>query len=335
MTTPLARNREIIIKDPALGLRILRHDAFAVDHPFRATRHIFGPTVLDTEGQQHSESKRSWLMEFRPENVSSSRLQGIIQEAVESGFERAEEENDLMIAAIFIPNYVLLCLLDAEHIDPLEHYLQLRAATQYLETNQRTQEAVRSKAYLASEPFDAPQCPMFRGLEGRRRQREISLFAFAAAETTVIALKCLLLSWIRHNRQFTDKLSQQGEKDFIHDFLRHDPPLGVATRYCKTDTEIDNHCFSKGDVVHVSIVDINSQCPASPEPTGGTNLTFGTGKHACPGHFLAKQELYNVAQRLAEMNPDDYELIAEQENLSRPMSFRDPGVYRVPRKNSH
>lgn len=334
MTTLLARSKEVVVKDTSLGLKILKHEAFAVDHPFRATRYIFGPTVLDTEGSQHTESKRSWLAEFRPENISSPRLQDIISEAIEAGFERAEEEDDLMIAAMFIPNHVLLCLLNADHIDPMEHYQQLRAATKYLETNQRTREAGQSKAYLTSDSFDARQCPMFRGLESTRRQREIALFAFAAAETTVIALKCLMLDWIRHNERFTERLAQQGEKDFVHELLRNDPPLGIATRYCKADVDIDDHHFYRGDVVHVSIVDINNQCPASQDSRVSTNLTFGTGKHACPGHFLAKQELYDVAQRLAEMDADDYELIAEQENLSRPMSFRDPGVYRIPRRKS-
>lgn len=326
----LSNNRSAVVtvKDYDTGMRILRSRDFGVDHPFRATRQVFGPTVVDTEGDYHVNGKRSWMKEFLPQSIATDRVTSIIAEAVEEGFELATNEDDLMVASIYIPNRVLLKLLNADDVDPMEHHKKLRPITDFLETNERSKEAGEARSYLHSGPFN--QCPgsLFSTLEDGQQQKELLLFAYAAGETTMVAMKNLLLFWAQNPSEFRTQIEEEGIQKFLVDSMRSDPPLGIAMRYCKNDVEIDGQQFAKGDLVHVSIVEGNKNCPVGNNGRPSVDLTFGAGKHSCPGHLLAKAELEAVARRLLTMDPSHYQVTGTP-SAQRPMNFRDPGPLKI------
>lgn len=334
MRSITTRSQSLTVGDPELGVSILRSNSFGVDHPFRATRQIFGPSVLDTEGAIHIDRKRAWMAEFLPARVAAAPIRDVISRATEAGFALAKQEQDLLAAARYIPNKVLLSLMGQDEVDPIAHFENLRPITEYLETNQRSEAVAKARDYLRSGQFDGETTGMFGALAPEARPNEALLFSYAAAETTMVAMKCLILYWATHNAEFQDRINREGVTQFLARNLRNDPPLGVATRYCKADVEIGGVAFEKGDIVHVNIVDVNNGCPVGDNSRGGSDLTFGAGKHSCPGHLLAKAELEAVVEKLQDLDVSAYE-VQGTHSAARPMNFRDPGDLAVrPRKQS-
>ena len=314
----------VYINEYESGLKILRDSAFGVDHPFRATRQLFGPNVLDTEGDKHIPRKKAWLAQFSGKSIASDHVQGIVKSAVERGFALGKEQGDLMVAAVFIPNRVVLDLLGCPQIDAFDHPDRMRPITEYLETNVKTPEAMAAKAYLREGPFGAAP-DVFAALPQEDREKELMLLAYAAAETTMVALKCTLMFWATRNRAFHNALEANGMDGFILQHLKTDPPLGLATRYCKRDTQVDGQTFVKGDIIHVNIVSGNTGCPVHPRSGHPIDLTFGTGKHSCPGHLLAKAEMQTVIEHLMTLDIRDYEVVQPATD-SRPANFRHPDL---------
>lgn len=323
--TLMKKAEHITVTDYDIGMTILRSPDFGVDHPFRATRQVFGPTVVDTEAAAHIERKRSWTAQFLPANITGPHVQGIIRQSVAEGFEYAETHNDLLSAAVYIPNRVLLLLLGLSDVNPIEHHLKLRGITEFLETNQRSPTVLEARNYLHSGPFRAARA-LFKNLDDERQANEILLFSYAAGETTYVALKCLILLWAKDADLFRSRLESEGVQAFLSNNMRVDPPLGIATRYCKSDSTINGINFAKGDLVHIDIVSANQQCQRSGNTT--MDFTFGSGRHSCPGHLLAKAELEAVADKLLQLDRGHYELEGDG-TTTRPQNFRDPGKFAI------
>ena len=317
----------IMVRDYQTGMQIFRSPHFGVDHPFRATRQVFGPSVVDTEAETHVARKRAWMAEFLPSSISSPEVQRVIDRATEEGFDDAKDRGDLLQAAVYIPNRVLLLLLGLNDIDPIEHHERLRGITDFLETNQRSPKVAAARDYLQSGPFRETR-RLFGGLSAEQQVSELLLFSYAAGETTFVAMKCMMLLWAQDPAAFETRIKAEGLQAFLGQNLREDPPLGIATRYCKADTTIGGISFAKGDLVHVDIVATNQQCPISARGQG--DFTFGAGKHSCPGHLLAKAELEAVAKRLLQMDASKYEVTGEFAD-QRPVNFRDPGAMSIRR----
>lgn len=208
-----------------------------------------------------------------------------------------------------------------EDVDPVEHHYKLRPITDFLETNQRTEAVAGAREYLHSGPF-SKNLTLFADLDETKRVNELLLFAYAAGETTYVAMKSMILLWVNDSQKFQTRLEEEGIQHFISTNLRADPPLGIATRYCKVNTEIDAMSFSKGDLVHVDIVSSNRQCQMSGEQR--QDFTFGSGRHSCPGHLLARAELDAVAAYLKTLDSNAYRIEGDL-GCERPTNFRDPG----------
>ena len=324
MSLDFKKSANVIIEDYEVGIKILRSKDFGVDHPFRATRQIFGPSVLDIEGKAHIERKRVWMSQFQPKSIATPEVKSIIAEATREGFKLAEEKGDLLVASVYIPNRVLLNLLGLKEICPLDHFKHLRPITDFLESNERNPAVLKARAYLHTGPFKEQTTTLFTNLDPDQQKNELFLFSYAAAETTMVALKCLILFWAAHNHEFRTRIAKEGIQPFLSTTLREDPPLGIATRYCKNDVEINGIKFRKGDLVHVNIVECNKKCPIDEGRRYQADLTFGAGQHSCPGHLLAKAELEAVVGKLSALDAEKYQIVGDPNN-DRPVNFRDPG----------
>lgn len=303
------------------SVAILRSGDFRTDHPFRATRQLFGPTVLDVEGKGHVARKRTWLQDFSRRALASDAYRAIIEQSMEEGFADARRFDDLMRLAVYVPNRVILLLLGCEDIDPMEHHEKVRPAIAYLETNVKGPGVAEAKAYLRSELF-ARADGLFAALEPKEREAELSLLAVAGSETTTVAMKSLLVLWAEDHARFVRECGEMGVEAFNLALMRRDPPLGLATRYCKADTRIGETSFEKGDIVHIDLVKSNDGCPIAHD-SAGFDLTFGQGKHSCPGHLLAKAELALLTEKLLTMDRTAIKL--ERTAASpRPANFRHP-----------
>ncbi|EAU41871.1 hypothetical protein FP2506_15599 [Fulvimarina pelagi HTCC2506] len=315
------RRVSIYVEDLADGVAVLRGNQFRTDHPFRATRQLFGPTVLDVEGKDHSTRKRNWLQDFSRRALASESYRSIIQRSMAEGFADARDHDDLMRLAVYVPNRVILLLLRCEDIDPMKHHERVRPAIAYLETNVKGPGLAEAKAYLRSALFKRDN-GLFGGLEPREREAELSLLAVAGSETTTVAMKALLAFWAEDHDGFVRECEDEGVDAFILRLLRRDPPLGLATRYCSGEARVGETTFQKGDIVHVDLVKSNGGCPMS-NGSASSDLTFGQGKHSCPGHLLAKAELTLLTERLMAMNRADI-VLERTAAAPRPANFRHP-----------
>ena len=302
---------------------ILTNPNFRVDHPFRSTRKIFGPTVLDTEGSTHIGRKRSWLSAFAPQNVASEPFQSAIKQSLSEGFDLAEAKNDLMLACTYIPNRVVLLLLGCADVDPLEHFERTRPLIQFLEDGERSAAVTDAKAYLKKRFIDQTSS-LLMDLPEKDRMKELLVFAVAGSETTTVAFKNIMLHWAKRNKEFQEQAKVAGIDALILDILKADPPLGLATRYCGADASLGSKSYKKGDIVHVDIVEANKDCPVSGRKLGAKDLTFGIGRHACPGHLLAKAELKSAIEYLLKLDIRDYLVETHGIQDERPLNFRHP-----------
>lgn len=325
------KTNEHIVKNIEDGKKVFLQESFRVDHPFRITRQIFGPNVLDTEGQTHLMRKREWNTTFGRKNIESVEFQNILKNAVSEGLKYAISKNNLFLVSDYTPNKVILDLLGCEKIDPIDHLNMVKPLVNYLETGIKSGNYMQAKEYIRKiEFYDSSN--IFERISTKERENDLSLLVGAGVETTIVSMKILLTAWASNNELFHKSIETMGVDNFIVCLLDNDPPLGMATKYCASDTELGDKIISKGDIVHISITDTNSsaKCPMhnhnniTKEDINETRLTFGHGRHHCPGHLLAKAELKLLAEELLTLNINDFNVTNAEPNYQRPVNFRHP-----------
>ncbi|WP_341667274.1 hypothetical protein [Alcaligenes sp. SDU_A2] len=322
--------KEITIRDPKHGREVFTNESFRVDHPFRTTRQIFGPNVLDTEGSVHLKRKRIWNTTFGRRAINSEPFQEIICDAVRQGLIYAQSANNLYLAATYIPNKIVLDVLGCSELDPLTHFEQVRPLIGFLESGHKPDGYAQAKQYVRN-PMFYQKAEFFEGLSDKERENDIALLVGAGIETTVISLKILMSAWARDPNRFKAAIEHHGVETFVELLLNADPPLGIATKYCSQPTSFKDVQLEKGDIVHVSILDANqgAQCPfqhaAPSNQDNGPALTFGLGRHHCPGHLLAKAELAELARALLKLDPAHFDFLAPSDpQEKRALNFRHP-----------
>jgi len=323
----MAKREPQTITDPFEGRAVLTGGSFRTDHPFRATRQVFGASVLDVEGAPHMQRKRAWLKQFDRHWIASVESQTIVETAVMAGFDHAYLANDIFLACEYIPNKVILDLLDIEDVvDPIKHFQRVRPVIEYLETMTKLPELPAARDYLRCLASQA-KTTLFAELSPEERYNELMLFAVAGSETTIVALKSIVIFWATDELRFRLDVEKQSVEGFVSSLLRSDPPLGLATRYCSQDTKVGARSIQRGDIVHVSIIDTNSASETSSEvdshQIAGRELTFGAGRHHCPGHLLAKAELHAFTNKLLTLKTADFNIILPSQG-DRPKTFRHP-----------
>lgn len=319
----MQQRKALTITDLETAVSIFRSDTFRVDHPFRMTRKLFGPTVLDLEGPEHNLRKRAWVRLFAKAAIDT-RLGDIVARAVDAGFRHAHDVGDLAVLCEWIPNRIILDLLGRHDLDPLDHYWTIRRAAEALEHNMLGNAADEMKAYLHSAGFHASD--VFRDVPPEVRAGEIAALLVAGVETTIVALKILLRAWARPDGGFSHLVEELGPEAAALRILADDPPLGMAMRFTREPVSIGMETCPAGTIVQVDLANLDGKAGER------GHLLFGRGRHQCPGRLLAMLELRSVVQRLASLSPHTYEISMEN-NIPRAETFRHPGkmVARCPR----
>lgn len=302
---------------------ILNSDNFRVDHPLRGTRQIFGPTVLDTEGDSHHRKKKQWLQHFRPGQVKLA-FAGIISDSVNGGFHYAESSRNLYDACTYIPNRVVLSILGWDNVDPMAHYEKIRAIAIFLETGVYNEYVENAKSYI-NNTVSNNNANLFDVVD---REAEVSLFLLAGIETTVIALKILMVYWIENNITLQKLVHQDGIEKAIIRILKQDPPLGIVTRFCAKSTIVGDNLIERGDIVHANIAQKQNFTANFGKHIASYNLLFGSGNHHCPGNHLAMLEMHTFLSILLTQNPGDY-VVSKDGQSERPRTFRHPNDYYI------
>ncbi|MEU8327863.1 hypothetical protein [Micromonospora sp. NPDC048839] len=309
--------------DPADVGRLLREERFRVDHPFRVSRRIFGASTLDLEGSEHRKRKRGWWTGFGKQWAGSVTVQEMVDSAVADGFARARASNDLLQGCVYIPNRIVLDLLDLPEVDPIEHYESLKPVLRTLGGLPEADECVaQAKDYIQRVVRDVT-VPWFSDLPDDARLAELALFLVAGAETTVVALEVLTSAWWNDADAVTDDVRSAGSGSVVMRLLTQDAPLGLTTRYASRDVFID----AVGQIPRGALIEVDLASASLQSGTGETDdrrvvqsFVFGAGAHRCPGDRLAMLEAQAYLEGLLDLDASEYAPVAAAE--PRPSTFR-------------
>jgi cytochrome P450 len=317
-------NRIVEISDPEIAREVLGSEVFRVDNPLRATRKIFGLSVLDTEGHTHWRKKRNWNMTFSRTAVAD-RFAHIIKAAVPKGIAMAEARGNLLLAAECIPNFVILDILGRTGIDPIKHYAQIQPIAKFLETAMVDKKLEAAVEYVRTLVGSGNPTPFAR-IAPEDRQTETMLLLLAGVETTVVAMEEIILHWFSHEASLYAEVEVEGARAAIMNTLKRDAPLGLATRFCVKEGGSPSCPVSRGDIVHVNLF---KAARSDSRDLQHDHLVFGAGKHRCPGSHLALLELETLLEALLHRSPANYRLEDKQDNKPRPSTFRHPASTRL------
>ncbi|MEV5206296.1 hypothetical protein AB0K35_02315 [Micromonospora sp. NPDC053740] len=309
--------------DPADVGRLLREEKFRVDHPFRVSRRVFGASTLDLEGSEHLKRKRGWWAGFGKQWAGSVTVQEMVDSAVADGFARARVSNDLLQGCVYIPNRIVLDLLDLPEVDPIEHYESLKPVLRILGGLPETDDSVaQAKDYIQRLVRDVT-VPWFSDLSNEARSAELALFLVAGAETTVVALEVLTSAWWNDADAVTDAVRSAGSASVVMRLLTQDAPLGLTTRYASRDVFIDTvGQIPRGALIEVDLASASLQLGIgeTDDRRKAQSYVFGAGAHRCPGDRLAMLEAQAYLGGLLALDASEYAPVAAAE--PRPATFR-------------
>lgn len=117
--------------------------------------------------------------------------------------------------------------------------------------------------------------------------------------------------------------------DLVQEVLRCDPPAQNTRRFVAEDTEVAGQALRAGDAILVVFAAANRDPALNPDPdrfdparTDRRRLTFGHGRHACPGDAIAAAIAVAGLDALLDRLPDWPE---------RPVGYRPSPNIRIPR----
>lgn len=316
---------------------VLESKDFSVEHPFRASRQVLGPTILDIDGPNHQRLRSLSSSRFKFSSVESYKT-SIIEPVVQQLVDRiadAGHADFISDFAVHIPIQVMARILGVPAEDSLWLYKQLRPIIQYLDNPRSSLE----EATLARENLES----YFRSIIERHGDtqentvlgqliqahtlnqaldmgeilRTTMLLLAAGTETTVAAIGNTLLCLLAHPE--TLDAVQHDHKlipSLVRETFRWEPPLHTTPRFAVSDVELDGILIPRGTPVQLSLASANrdEDWYSHPEVWDPTRLergilSFGAGKHSCLGFILAQQEieivLRTLFERLANLEVED------------------------------
>jgi cytochrome P450 len=146
------------------------------------------------------------------------------------------------------------------------------------------------------------------------------LFVAAHESTTNLISNGILALWRNPDQLAAIREDPSLINNLVHETLRYDPPVHLATRMAKEPATIGGYDLEEGNVVVVLMAAANRDPRAYPEPDTydvrrqmkNTSLSFGAGAHFCLGSSLAILEaeiaIGAFVQRLRDIEVDESSL---------------------------
>jgi cytochrome P450 len=335
--------------------KVIRHilmdsDSFGVEHPFRTTRHLFGPTIIDMDGNAHQRIRAAISRTFKPANIHTlvdTVIQPVVKECVMQlkGKESVEIMSEF---AVHIPTLIILKLIGLPVKDGIWVYENLRPIMQFLDYPKKgLSEAIKAsdQLYEYIEEFiqncntidpnsllaDLLAPPQSEQISTVELIRHVLLLLSAGTETTIGTIGNIF-TCILKNREILRVVQTDSSiiPLLIQETLRYEPPLHVTTRIAKKDVDLDGVRIPKGAFLQLLLASANRDEEMFEQPNvwniyrkEKVNLSFGSGSHNCPGYALAYMELEVILTQFFE-----HFLIKEPTNEEIPIiegkSFRCP-----------
>lgn len=298
----------------------LQSSSFTVAHPFRGTRQLFGPTVIDLDGPDHRRLRGPLVGPLRASAVAGY-IARFVEPAVAQLLEglAGQERVDLITElAERLPARVGVAVLGMSPAHADDVYAAIRPIVRYLDDPVgHLEEAYQARELLERE---------IRGLIGRPpagTARPSLLEAIAAAhldgepladdavvlngvvlavavmETTTRALGNALACILPHPERVTALRADPSLiPAAVGESLRLQPPLHFIFRHAATDAVVAGVEIAKDTAVQLCLASANYDETVFEAPDRwridrerGAPLTFGWGAHGCLGALLARREI--------------------------------------------
>jgi len=293
--------------------KFLRSSDVTVEYLFRASRHVFGTTMLDSDAPQTLLIKREVARFFTVKAVKcyeQAFIKRIIKETIRSI--RDSEDSEILFhksVAQRIPTKVILVVYGIDDSLDLEVYPHLEKVVSYIDDPHNSlSEARSSRDFLIdflSQCLDGKKAVSQGGLlnlldknvfEDRQDLLNTLLMVLVAGmATTIAAFGSLLLKMYANQERTSDLQAERDFDTFIHELLMSEPPLHTTVRFAKSDFLYKGKLLKKHDNIRVNLANANYEqiCPANGHQGDekNTSYTFGKGRHACLGSHLAIAEL--------------------------------------------
>ncbi|WP_449219891.1 cytochrome P450 [Tistrella mobilis] len=334
-------------------MRVLTDPVFTVEYPFKRTRQAFGETLLDIDGARHLAQRRAaqHLLGFEGVAAAVAGLApGIIGTTI-SGLPAGRPVDAVAALAEPIAQGVIRGLfgIDAETGDRLARHLS--RVSRYIETaDVDLGDVVEDRRALEAEIgrlIDDGLSPrpaalalrvqrMASELERTQLMRLMLLMMAAGVETPLSAI-ANALAMLLDRRHLIDRLAVEPSlaDSFALEVMRFQPPQHDTTRFVRGHTMLGGIEVRRGTSVRVFLASANRDesvfhaadrfdperfLPGRPPVPV---LSFGAGRHACPGRPLASAIIAEALRRLAsgfqDIRPaEDCDPIITGEGFRRP-----------------
>lgn len=295
----------------------LKSDKMTVDFPFRASRQLFGETILDSDDEGNI-LIRKHLSPFFSKKAIEKYRETIIRPCIKSIINKGVEANNKNIDFNFsisqrIPMQIILCIFGIDLKYERYLYSSLEKLVLYLDHPSNSfQEAMDAKGELLSflekcvvNEIEVREDGLLSLIDEKHYKdkdemlRTCLMLLVAGMATTIASLNSLIvyiyeyINYLKDNLKNIDKLTK-----FVNEIIRLHPAVWETVRFVKEDFDHKNISFQENDMVKIILASANRDEQKfkkphdfDPNEKRSLNCSFGKGKHHCIGADLAIEEL--------------------------------------------
>jgi pulcherriminic acid synthase len=306
---------------------ILLDNNFSVDSPFRSSKILFGNTLMDTEGVEHSKYRKIFAEVLNHTTMKKDKIIEQLDKSILSIFDKSflnSTNSSLSIdfvkdIANIIPINIVLKLSGLENKNIDEFRRIALDITQFLDYSKINDLKAKTKAKLALErlkiiiltqlnnSFYIPEDTIIAQLIKHSKMnnmithdfiaQQVSLLIPAALDTTSRLISNMMFLLLNHPEQMR-MLNENRDlmTNAINEVLRLEPPIRKTIRFVKENKIIQNKKYNKGDLLELDFYlgNRDNKIFQNPEEFNFINrdnshkhLSYGNGRHICIGKELA------------------------------------------------
>lgn len=306
------------------GVReVLTNKSFTVDSPFRASRTLFGRTVMDVDGEEHKKLRLYLSDAFTIKQIQKYKdllIRPTIEEVVST-----LEPNICLDWVSNVCDVIPIRVMSHVIGIPVKHFRFFQKCSkpiiEYLdvaspENLKRARKAINELNNFLNNLLSEPESIAKRSVIGQMLKyngkignqdiiRQATLLIPAAIDTTNRLLANCIFLLIKNQNIQTQLLNNQNLiENFVLEVMRFEPPIHSTVRIATQSIKIEGLQIPRGGIINVNLASANrdpSQFSA-PEKFDiersnvGSALGFGAGQHQCLGRLLALSEVSEFIQ---------------------------------------
>lgn len=315
------RHRQHLALGAGAVRRCLQSPDFIVDSPFRASRKLFGRTIVDVDGHEHTRLRALANKGFVPSRYETYRDLWVTPIVTELGDALIAKGGGDFVSefADDVPSRIMAHVIGIPADRHRDFHRLSNPVIDYLDTASPERLRAAKAAYAALEEIvlpvidaklAAPDETIIGELARARNAgedvsyeeivRQVGLMIPAAIDTTN-RLIANALHILAANPDWQERLRADDALlgPFVEEVMRFEPPIHSSIRICARDTEVEGVRVPRGALVNVVFAAANRDPAvfADPDrfdphrPELRRHLSFGGGKHQCMGRFFAVIEV--------------------------------------------